>query len=348
MKRNDRNYTDYIRVSVVLLPAFSLVNMVAPGLVMRAINKAINQSKDFSGRLAELKFSLLKSQISINGFDLDVVENGEKLNFLSVDKAIIQFNIQELLKGKIIVKISVTGLTLTFIRDKTRIHERGQLPMAFPLILASLTVADINLRYIDQSLNPSVKLDCDNIDLSAFNLTTTPTSQILPSKIEVHGNIYGGQMNAMVKLNLAEVMPAFDLNLELKDIAMPRLNSFFSAYGKFKVESGLLSFYTEAAAKGGRFKGYVKPIITNLEIKNDENHTGVLNSLWQQFLTAVSDIFKNNKEDQLATKLPIEGTFSKPDINVWYAIAEFLKNAFVAALKPSIDNEINIDSVKKS
>ena len=346
MKASGNNYSDYIKLSAVLLPALSFANMIAPGLVKLLIKKGIARSEDFAGGLASLKLSLFKSQINIKGFDLELIKNKEKINFVHCDSATIGFSIKELLKGRVLAKIEATGLALTYIKDKTRLNERGNPQAGIPVLITSLNIKDINLEYIDHSTTPQVKLNCDSIGVSATNVTLMSTPQILPTQIECTGNIYGGQLRGLVKLNLAQPEPAFDVNFELKDISMARLNNFFSAYGKFKVEDGLLSFYTEAAAKNGTFKGYVKPIITNLEIKKDENHTGIVSLLWQEFLTATTAIFKNQKEDQLATKLPVEGTFSQPDINVWHAVAEVLKNAFITALKPSIDNEINIDSVK--
>jgi hypothetical protein len=347
METKKNNYKGYLKLSVLLIPVLSFINIIAPGLVKLVIRKILDKSKDFSGSVANINISLFKKRIEVSGFDLEIIENKEKLNFLRIDKGTFQFNTTELMRGRIVMQVSVTGLYITFIKDKTRLQERAKLSLDVPFLITSLKISNINLEYIDHSSTPPVKLNSDSINLNGINLTTVYTSQALPTKIDCNGSIYGGQLNGNVSLNLSEKTPAFDLNIELKNMLMPRLNSFFSAYGKFSVQSGLLSFYAEAAAKDGSFKGYVKPLITELEIKKDDEHPGVLNALWQEILTAATEIFKNHKEDQIATKLPMQGTFSKPDINVWYAIVEVLKNAFITALKPSIDHEININSVKK-
>jgi hypothetical protein len=57
-------------------------------------------------------------------------------------------------------------------------------------------------------------------------------------------------------------------------------------------------------------------------------------------------VFKNQKENQVATKVPMEGTFKNPQTNVLEALWEVLRNAFIQALVPRIDYEININSVK--
>ena len=59
-------------------------------------------------------------------------------------------------------------------------------------------------------------------------------------------------------------------------------------------------------------------------------------------------IFKNQPQDQVATKIPFAGNIDAPNTNLWYAILHILRNAFVQALQPAIDNEITIASVDNS
>ena len=56
-------------------------------------------------------------------------------------------------------------------------------------------------------------------------------------------------------------------------------------------------------------------------------------------------ILRNPEEEQVATKLPMEGTFDDTDSDLWHAIIVLLRNAFIQALQPSIDGEIGIESV---
>jgi hypothetical protein len=62
---------------------------------------------------------------------------------------------------------------------------------------------------------------------------------------------------------------------------------------------------------------------------------------------AVGQVFRNQKKDQVATKVPFEGDLKSPETNVWYAVTRVLQNAFVQAIQPSIDNEISFQSVGK-
>jgi hypothetical protein len=42
-----------------------------------------------------------------------------------------------------------------------------------------------------------------------------------------------------------------------------------------------------------------------------------------------------------------EGNIKNPNIDIWYLISQVLKNAFIQALYPSLENSVNINSVGK-
>lgn len=125
---------------------------------------------------------------------------------------------------------------------------------------------------------------------------------------------------------------------------MVPLNDFFKAYANFKVEQGNLGLYTEFAAKKGNFKGYVKPIIKDIKIKREGDF---LDIVWENIVAGAATILENRKKEQLATKVPIEGKFENAETDLWTAVTYVLRNAFVYALKPTIDNEINIWKVEQ-
>ena len=136
------------------------------------------------------------------------------------------------------------------------------------------------------------------------------------------------------------------MNVDLKNTSLPKFNQFFKAYGNFDVNKGSFGLFSEVAAKTGRFTGYVKPVIKDLDVLGPEDKDDKFgHKLWEGVIGFAGQIFKNQKKDQIATKVPLEGTFKKAETDIWYSIVVVLRNAFVEALRPSIDNEINIASV---
>ncbi len=41
------------------------------------------------------------------------------------------------------------------------------------------------------------------------------------------------------------------------------------------------------------------------------------------------EVFSNQRKDQLATKIPLEGSFANPETDIWYTIVDLLRNAFI-------------------
>jgi hypothetical protein len=189
----------------------------------------------------------------------------------------------------------------------------------------------------------------DNTYVLAQNLSSVVDSALLPSTVEAFSNIYGGTLQFRMKLNALKDKPTFDLNAELENLQLPELNEFFKAYANFDVNKGTLGLYTEIAANDGKFIGYVKPIIKDLDVVGKEDRKDSFwQKAWENLVGAASVILRNPKKEQVATKLPMEGTFDNTNSDTWNAIIDLLRNAFIQALQSSIDAEINIESVDKA
>jgi hypothetical protein len=66
---------------------------------------------------------------------------------------------------------------------------------------------------------------------------------------------------------------------------------------------------------------------------------------WEALIGAVNWVVKNKGKDQLATRVDFEGDLKNPDISTWYIIGQMLRNGFIQALYPALENSININSV---
>jgi hypothetical protein len=138
------------------------------------------------------------------------------------------------------------------------------------------------------------------------------------------------------------------MSAELNNTNLVKLNDFFLAYAKVDVNTGRFGLYTEVAAKDEEFRGYVKPVIKDLDVLGKEDRKdNLLQKLWEAIAGGAGKLFENKNKDQLATKVPIQGRLDNPKTNVWVAIVNVLQNAFIQAIQPAIDNEISIASVKE-
>src|SRR5690606_23589773 len=104
----------------------------------------------------------------------------------------------------------------------------------------------------------------------------------LPSSIDARANMYGGYIDMKMKLDALADDPTFDMNINVENTDLHQLNDFFKAYGNFDVNSGIFGLYGELAAKEGKFTGYVKPLIVDLDVLGPEDRNeDLLRKLWE-------------------------------------------------------------------
>lgn len=218
-----------------------------------------------------------------------------------------------------------------------------------PLKINRFEVNHGSVHYADEGATPKVDISVQDAYILAQNLKNTDDNKTaLPSPVTAHANVYGGTLSLNMKMNALAKKSTFDLNAEVKNTNLVMLNSFLKAYGGFDVNKGTFGLYTEFASKDGKYKGYVKPVIKDLDVVGPEDRNDkFFQKVWENVVGLTGKILNNPKKDQIATKVPIEGEFGKSNTNIIDAIWELLRNAFIQALMPSIDNQINLSSVGK-
>jgi hypothetical protein len=87
----------------------------------------------------------------------------------------------------------------------------------------------------------------------------------------------------------------------------------------------------------------VKPFLHDVEVLDSEQDKK--KSLGTKIKEALADFFadvlENPDTENVATRVPFEGKFDDPKIGLWGAVAAVLRNAFVRALSPRLDNSIS-------
>jgi hypothetical protein len=61
----------------------------------------------------------------------------------------------------------------------------------------------------------------------------------------------------------------------------------------------------------------------------------------------VTTVFKNQPQDQLATKIPISGVYTNSTVDLPATIGTLLRNAFIRALIPKFDQKITTGEVAR-
>jgi hypothetical protein len=260
-----------------------------------------------------------------------------------------------LFHGRLVGELIFNSPKLIFTKDKTEISDVKKDTTSFktvlkdfmPLKINRFEVNDGSIHYVDAGAKPAVDIFLQQARILAKNLTNVENNKIaLPSTVTANATIYEGTLSLNMKMNPLAEKTAFDLKAEIKNVNLARLNNFLKAYGGFDVNKGNFGLYTEFAAKDGKYIGYVKPFIKDLKVLGpQDSRDNILQKAWEAVVGGAGGVLKNHKKQQVATKVPIEGEFGKTTTGVWDAIWELLRNAFIQALMPGIDNQINLNSV---
>ena len=344
-----------ILIGVVIL--LITIRLILPYVILHYANKTLANMKGYYGHIDDIDLSIYRGAYIINDIYLNKVDSVSKKQTPFFKSRDIDLSIEwrALFHGSIVGELTFDAPELVFTKDKADLTDvkkdttdfRKLLKAFMPLKVNRFEVNGGTIRYIDNTSTPKVDIALKQTHILALNLKNVIDDKVeLPSTVTAQANAYEGTLNFNMKLNALADNATFDLNAEIKNTNLVLLNDFLKAYGNFDVHRGKFGLYTEMAAKDGKFKGYVKPIIKDLKVVGPEDrHDKFFNKVWEQIVGAAGVILKNQKKDQVATKVNMEGSFKNPKTNTLDAIWEVLRNAFIQALLPEIDNTISINSV---
>lgn len=355
LKRKRRRRIILLSIVLVLV----IFRLILPYIVLRYVNKTLANIKEYYGHVDDIDIALIRGAYVIN--DIMIVKKDSvsgKTDSIPFFKApVIDLSVQwsAIFKGSIVGEIYVEDPVLNFVKGKHKNENvkadtsdfRKVIRDLMPLTVNHFEITNGQIHYIDKYSSPMVDISLKNIKAVATNLSNVNDSaKLLPAKLIATAEAYGGTMNLNVDFDALNKVPTFDLNAGVKNVNLVMLNDFLRAYGNFDVKKGSFGLYTEFAARDGKFKGYVKPLLQNMDIVQWNKEEGdIPQILWETLVAGVAEIFTNHSKDQVGTEIPIEGKFSSPDVNLWRAASYILRNAFIRALQPAIDNTINIKKV---
>jgi hypothetical protein len=338
------------------------VRLMLPMWVQSYVNDKLDQIPEYDGQIGDVDLFLIAGAYSIE--DVDVVKTtGEvPVPFFSGERVDFSVDWSELFHGAAVGEILVQRGKLNFVKGKTEGDTQTEIDSVwlevvkdlFPFKINRFEIREGEVRFNDFHAEPKVDVYMTNLAAVCTNLYNTREFETeLPADFRARGITLGeGEMDVHVKLDPLASEPKFDLELAIENMDLVALNNLLEAYGKFNVKRGTFEIFSEIAASGGTFDGYLKPFFKDLDVLElDQDAKNPLKLAWQAIIAGAMKIFKNHPEDQVATKIPVSGTFEKTDVGIWTAVVNVLRNAFVEAFSARLDKSINLferdDDAKK-
>lgn len=346
-----------LRIALIGFGVLVIARLALPYILLHLANERLTSMARYHGHIDDLDLSLFRGAYTIHQFHLDKKDSVTQARtpFMSADLADLSVEWNALLHGAFVGELVLDHPELRFTKDaaepgevlKDTVDLRSLLKDLLPLKVNRVEIRDGVLRYRDPGSKPPVDLQVDAIEAQVLNLTNaSDSSKILPASLRATAQVYGGDLTFNMGLDPLARSTRFDMNVELAHTDLTRVNELFQAYGNFDVNKGSFDLYSEMATRDGAFKGYVKPVIKHLDVLGPEDRSDTFfHQLWEAMVATAGTILTNPGKKQVATKVAFEGRLDEPDVGSWNAILQALRNAFIKALPPSLDNEINITTV---
>lgn len=355
--RRLRRVTQWVIVILVLI--LIGLRLAMPYVVKDYVNRQLRQLPDYSGEVKRVDIHLWRGAYKIRDLKLEKTGGNVPVPFISAPAIDIALEWRALFHGKIAGKIELDQPDFNFVAGPT--EKQSQLgtnqpweetvKSFYPFDINQFEIRGGNVRFQNFFKSERVNIYLTNLYLMATNLTNTRNKgQKLPAGIEAKATtLGGGEFVLSVKLDPLAAGPTYELNTSLTNVDMVALNPFLRSYAKVDVEKGNFSMFTSVASADGKYDGFIKVLFKNLDVFawEKERQKNVVEIFWQAIVGTLTAGFKNHPHDQLATQIPISGSYTNSHVGVMPTIGNLLKNGFVRALLPDIGSPVHVQDVQK-
>jgi hypothetical protein len=216
---------------------------------------------------------------------------------------------------------------------------RQMLENLIPIRLDEVKVSRGTVTFRNFISNPPVDLHATDVEAVVTNLTNVRNDDRRPAAFRAKAAILGeAPLETKAEFDPFGHFDDFSFEVKVTRIELPKLNDLLRAYALIDVKRGEGEFVMQLDAANGRVTGYAKPLFHDIQIMDPkEDIKNPLKLAWKAVAAGVVGIFKNHKQDQFGTRIPIEGPIDNPKVSALAAIGGILHNAFVEAFKPDFE-----------
>jgi hypothetical protein len=346
---------------VALLIALSL-RVVAPSIVLWYVNKTIAETQGITGKVEDIDLALFRGAYVIEGIDIQQQKADASSPFIHIHKVDLSILWSALFEGHLVSEIVLHSPTISLSdsRDQSVIESDevlqettwiGLAKDLVPLSIDRLEIIDGKMSFAANFAEEQSEFIVSNITLLARNIAIRQNSDQV-GDLFIGGSIQGQTpFKLTATFNPNKNKPTFDMNLEVAKLPVKAVEPMMKIYAPFDFEAGEIDMASELLAEQGKIDGYIKVGVYNLDIFSwhedvIEDNDNPLELIVEALGGFISSLFENQNRDLIATKIPINGDFSEPDLSIVEAILGIIRNAFVEAYKLDVEHSVPAKSPK--
>ncbi|HVV98625.1 MAG TPA: DUF748 domain-containing protein [Rhodanobacteraceae bacterium] len=338
-------------VLAIAVVALVVARLLLAGWVADYLNRRMARMGDYRGYVASVDLHLWRGAYSMNGLRIEKRTGKVPVPLLNAPRTDIDVSWRALLHGAVVARVVFDRPELNFVDDASDaatqsgkgVNWRAELESLIPIRLDEVNVLDGRVHFRNFHSDPPVDLEWTSVDGTVTNLSNARKASSRAATLDLDARMLGNApVDVHAKFDPLGSLRDFELAIKVTHVDLARANSFLQAYAKVDAESGSGDFVMELEARKGRLDGYAKPLLHEVKLfswKHDieEQHDNPLRAAWEALAGGVENLFKNQKEDQFATRVEIHGTIESRETSTLQAIGAVLHNAFVQAFRPQFE-----------
>ena len=315
----------------------------------------------YTGHVDDIDIQLIRGAYQLDSLRIRKVNGKIKEPFIFIPKTDLSVEWKSLFKGKLVSEVECYEPEINFAFSESESSNQTGADVDWTAYLKKLLPIAINrFAVINGKVNLTSLVTQPRADLSLQRFhgeirnirNVEDKGKLLPSPVVASGDVpgYGGKMSFTADMNLLKVVPDFNYDLRFTDVKLVKLNALAREYANIDFNRGTISVYSEMAMLNKKLNGYLKPLTKDMQIFKLNEHKGrSVGRFFTELLAQVgTDVLKNQKKDQVATRIPLNGTVDNVETAIWPTIFGLLRNAYVEAFKGEFDNNITVKDALKS
>lgn len=349
------------KILIALVVLLVIARLLLPYFVLRYVNKTLADMGAYTGHVDDIDIQLIRGAYQLDELRIRKINGKLKEPFLYIPKTDLSVEWKSLFKGKLVSEVECYKPEINFAFSENEASSQtgaevdwtAYLKKLLPISINRFAVIDGKVELTSLVTQPRADLSLQNFQGEIRNIRNVEDkANKLPSPVVASGDVpgYGGTMNFSANMNLLKITPDFDYNMRFTDMQLVKLNTLARHYANLDFERGTVSVYSEMAMYDGKLNGYLKPLTKGMKIFKLNEHEGrsVGKFFTELIVQGGTAILKNQKKDQVATRIPLNGTIDNIETATWPTVFGLLRNAYIEAFKKEFDNNITLGDALKS
>ena len=203
-----------------------------------------------------------------------------------------------------------------------------------PLDVDHIDILDGQVAFIDVSRRERPELWLHDLQLSVENLATrVHLTEGRPVLLTATGTVgHTGALSMFITADPFEKGLTFSGRAAVVGLETAELYRFMQPATKLQAPRGTVDVFVEFDCRNGELTGGVKPVLKNVEIRPGDGNLWTILKAWASDLAVKIFSDRVGQRNAVATVIPIKGTLTGPDVQLWPTIFGVMRNAFVEGL----------------